>query len=412
MSRLGAGRYPTNAEMPAATTTSVHQLTTSDGARVPGVLRNIPGATTVAVLMHPRQDLTHHGLIPYLVREGYAVWAQQPRSVNNDIALLHEQAILDAAAGHRFLRRHFENVVTVGHSGGGTLSALYHQQANCDPDDRISTTASGRPVPMADVDLPAPDGAIFLAPHPGQGQLLARLIDPSVVDENDPLSRDPDLDPYSPENGFDPEPGHTRYAPDFVARYREAQLARIERIDRAAWEADSATRRARETAFHSGLLRDRQAALAPRIVTVYRTDADLRSVDLTLDPNERKYGSLFGNRPDLTNYGLVGFGRLSTPGAWLSTWSLNHTRADFVRCAPGVTAPTLFLELTGDQACFPQDVQRMTAALASSDLTTGQIRGTHFGAPLHPEDPSGYELAAERMAEWLGQRYGARSAIT
>lgn len=64
-------------------------------------------------------------------------------------------------------------------------------------------------------------------------------------------------------------------------------------------------------------------------------------------------GSQFARRPDLINYGQVGFGRLTTPEAWLSTWSGLSSNSDFVRCAPGVTVPTLFVELTGDQAAFP-----------------------------------------------------------
>ena len=32
---------------------------------------------------------------------------------------------------------------------------------------------------------------------------------------------------------------------------------------------------------------------------------------------------------------LTGFGRLTTPEAWLSTWSGLSCNADFVRCAPG-----------------------------------------------------------------------------
>ena len=33
----------------------------------------------------------------------------------------------------------------------------------------------------------------------------------------------------------------------------------------------------------------------PRIITVFRTDADPRTVDLSLDPSERPYGSLFAS---------------------------------------------------------------------------------------------------------------------
>jgi hypothetical protein len=98
-SRLGAGRYIDAARAPEATVTSTHELATADGAKVSGVLRVVPGARTVVTLMHPRQDLTHHVLVPELLARGFAVWTQGTRSVNNDIALVHEQALLDAAAG-------------------------------------------------------------------------------------------------------------------------------------------------------------------------------------------------------------------------------------------------------------------------------------------------------------------------
>ena len=97
--RLGAGRYLAAGSRPESAVTSVHELTTADGATVRGVLATVPGARTVVGLMHPRQDLTHHPLVPPLLRAGAAVWTQHTRSVNNDLSLLHEQALLDVAAG-------------------------------------------------------------------------------------------------------------------------------------------------------------------------------------------------------------------------------------------------------------------------------------------------------------------------
>ena len=318
----------------------MHQLTTSDGATVSGVLRTVPGARTVVCIMHPRQDVTHHVLVPELLMRGFAVWTQGTRSVNNDLSLVHEQALLDAAAGQAFLRgRDFAAVVTLGHSGGGTLFAFYGQQAARPAGERIARTPAGRPAGLAGTDMPVPDGAVFMAPHPGPGALLLRLIDPSVTDERDPLSADPGLDPYHPANGFVPAPGHSHYDPGFVERYRQAQHDRIARIDAEARRRAADAAAARQAFRLSEDPADRRTALAPRVITVYRTDADLRSVDLSLDPNDRPYGSLFGRRPDLTNYGLVGFGRFSTPDAWLSTWSARSTNADFLRCAPGVTGP-------------------------------------------------------------------------
>jgi hypothetical protein len=121
--------------------------------------------------------------------------------------------------------------------------------------------------------------------------------------------------------------------------------------------------------------------------------------------NRRPYGSLFGRRPDLINYGQVGFGRLTTPEAWLSTWSGLSSNANFVRCAPGIIIPILFVELTGDQAAFPTDTGRMVDALGSADLTHVPVRGTHFGGAIHPGEPTGNDLAGVEIVEWLRERH-------
>ncbi len=404
--RLGAGRYLDAAEIPSGTVTSVHELATADGAKVSGVLRTLPGADTVVSIMHPRQDTTHHVLVPELLARGFAVWTQGTRSPNNDLNLIHEQAVLDVAAGQVFLRdKGFGTRVTLGHSGGGTLFAFYHQQAGLTPELRIAATPSGRPVDLASADMPVPDAAVFLAPHPGQGALLQRLIDPSVADESDPLSVIDEFDPFSAANGFATPPESSSYSGEFIDHYRSAQADRIARIDAEARARVALADEARARFKVSQDPRDRRAALAPRVITVYRTDADLRFVDLSLDPNERPYGSLFGRRPDLTDYGLVGFGRLVTPEAWLSTWSANTTNADFVRCAPGVGVPTLFIELTGDAACFPDDAQRMVAALGTGDVDHRRVAGTHFGGPIRPGAPTGASLAAVEIGDWLAERF-------
>ena len=402
MSRLGAGRWVDAGGFPEGTVENTHELTTDDGAKVTGVLRTVPGATTVVCIAHPRQDVTHHVLVPDLLARGYAVWTQVTRSPNNDISLLHEQALLDLAAGQRLLRdRGWARVVTLGHSGGGTLFAFYHQQAGLPGEERIARGPSGRPTGLPEAELPQPDAAIFLAPHPGQGEVLLRLIDPSVVDENDPMSIDPDLDPYRAANGFVPAPNWSSYDPQFIERYRRAQRERIERIDAVARERAAEASSARKAFAASNDPVDRRRALAPRVLTVYRTDADLRCVDRSLDPNERPYGSLFGRRPDLTNYGLVGFSRLVTPDAWLSTWSVTTSSANFLRCAPGITVPTLLIEFTGDQACFPSDIERMRNTLGAKDLTVTSVAGLHFGGPIAEGAPTGAELAGREIGPWL-----------
>jgi hypothetical protein len=216
---------------------------------------------------------------------------------------------------------------------------------------------------------------------------------------------DPGLNAFDQRHGFANPPASSRYREDFLARYREAQRARVARIDERAREylAGAVAARARYASTKDPA--DWRRSIAPRILTVYRTDADPRTVDLSLDPNERSYGSVFGRRPDLTNYGLAGFGRLTTPEAWLSTWSGLSSQADFVRCAPGVTVPSLFIELTGDQAAFPEESRRMSEALGSADRTVTAVRGTHFGGPITPEEPTGNELAGREIRRWLEARH-------
>ncbi|MFG3522045.1 alpha/beta hydrolase [Nocardia nova] len=403
---LGAGRYIAAGQRPPETTTTVHELETSDGAKVRGVLSTVPGASTVVCLMHPRQDVTHHPLVPGLLAAGAAVWTQHTRSVNNDLTLIHEQALLDVAAGMVFLRdRGFDSIVPLGHSGGGTLYAYYLEQAGLEPAQRIAVTPGGRPSGLAEAEMPTVDGAIFLAPHPGQGKLLLGCIDPSVTDEFDPMSVDPDLNAFDPANGFAEPPQSSTYSTEFAERYRAAQRARVQKIDDYARESLQRSADARRRYATTKSAQDKREAIAPRIMTVYRTDADLRTMDLTIDPNDRPYGSVMGRRPDLINYGFVGFGRLTTPEAWLSTWSGISSNAAFARCAPGVRVPTLFIELTGDQSAFPTETAQMVSALGAEDRTHIAARGTHFGGAITAGEPTGNVVAGAHIADWLETRF-------
>ena len=376
------------------------------------MLRRPARAGVVVTLMHPRQDVTFHPLVPLLARgrlcgldPGIPITQQRPQSVARaGNSRLRGWTGVPAEAG-------FAAVIPIGHSGGAALAAFYLQQAALPPDRRLTLAPSGRPSPSGCGSMPVPEGFVALAPHPGQGALLERVIDPSVVDESDPLSVDPALDAFNPDNGFRPAPASSRYGEDFIRAYRAGQHARIRRIDAARRHPRGTASAGQRTLSRLGrsTRSTGRAGTGARCLSP-RTDADLRNVDLSLDPNRRHYGSLFGRRPDLTNYGLVGFGRLSTAEAWMSTWSANTTNANFLRCASDIAVPTLLLEFTGDQASFPSDIAGYARAMPAADLPTA-VDGTHFGGPLTPDQPTGNKLAAEAIVDWMAERFLMSTAV-
>src|SRR5213593_4764365 len=91
-------------DVPSGTTTRNVVLRTADGAATSGSLYVNGSVDTVVCIMHPREFMACHYLIPDIVDAGYAAWSQSPRSVGNDIRLEHEFALYDVAAGLQFLR--------------------------------------------------------------------------------------------------------------------------------------------------------------------------------------------------------------------------------------------------------------------------------------------------------------------
>jgi hypothetical protein len=75
-------------------------------------------------VIHPRLDMGGHPMIGLLLEAGVAVRSQGMRAVGTDHAPVHEQALLDVAAGYAIPRGRYDRVVALGHSGGGTLQSF------------------------------------------------------------------------------------------------------------------------------------------------------------------------------------------------------------------------------------------------------------------------------------------------
>jgi pimeloyl-ACP methyl ester carboxylesterase len=396
-------------DVPPGTVTTNVVLRTADQAATGGSLyRPATPTDTVVCVMHPREFMACHYLIPDIVGAGYAAWSQSPRSVGNDLRLEHELALHDVATGLAYLRSvGFRRIVLLGNSGGAGLYAFYAQQSALPGARRVARTPGGRPTQLAELDMPAVDGLVLVGPHPGQGALLLNCIDPSVTVEDDPMSVDPMLDPLSPANGYAGK-GSTRYSPQFIDRYRTAQRERVARIDaraRSLIERRQAARQRVKEAGQGASAEDRRVAAHTPIINVWRTDGDLRCFDLSLDPSERKFGSLWGPDPYASNFGAVGFARQCTPESWLSTWSALSSNASLAKTAPAITQPVLIVEYTGDQACFPGDVQRIVEAIASRDKRHERVRGDHHGRALAAGEEPGRLEAGRLLAQWLREQF-------
>ena len=363
------------------------RLVSPDGALVRGLLWTPPGGArwkTAVILSHPRGDFSVHYACPLLAAAGYAVLGFGTRYMNNDIDCLHESCIVDVRTAHdEMKRRGAEAVVLLGNSGGGSLMAL------------------------ANAELEIGDGWIGMAAHPGEGVFMTQVIDPSVADESDPLSRLPELDMYEPDNGWRPWPEPCTYDRAWLARYRAAQLERVARIDAVAERsiADAADAHQRlqvvdKSTDVQGYRNLRARAVVTKYLTIYRTLADPAYLDLSIEPDERPLGSLFAFPDPLdANYGRGGLARTMTARGWLSTWSGRSSHAKLADTMPKVRVPTILLHPTADTEIRRSQAKQIAESAGASDTTYVELTG----APHYLEGHRPKALAV--VADWLAARF-------
>jgi pimeloyl-ACP methyl ester carboxylesterase len=298
-----------------------------------GVYWTPSGATPdiAMIATHYNVDFSEHYIAEYVAARGMGFLGWNTRYRGNEQYFILEQAVLDIGAGVQWLRdQGVGTVVILGNSGGGSLMAAYQSQA--------------------EGDLRA-DLYISLQAHLGRPEVFTAWLDPSVTDETDPFSVDPALDMFDERNG-------PPFTPEFVQRYRAAQVSRNDKI----------------TAYAKA-----QLELYPqdRLFFVDRVWADPRFTDLSLDPSERKWGCYMGD-PKWANYSPYGLGRVNTCRSWLSMWSLQESGCSAAAHFPLVTEPSLLVQSLGDAGIFPSDAQQMFDLMGAKDKTIEMVKGDHY----------------------------------
>jgi pimeloyl-ACP methyl ester carboxylesterase len=208
-------------------------------------------------------------------------------------------------------------------------------------------------------------------------------MDPSIQDEARPFERDPALNIYDPAC-----PAQPPYGDDFVATFRAAQIARNRRIT-ARTKAQLAELKAKGDPD------------AERCFIVQGTMSDVRWLDPSQDPSDRKPGTCYLGDPRIVNDGPVGLGRFTTLRSWLSQWSYDESRANGIANAGRISCPLLAINNTADLACTPSHAQRLFDATASKDKTLVQIEGAdHYYAERRDLLPK----AVANVNQWLDAR--------
>lgn len=330
------------------------------------------------LILHPAVNFMQHYLIEPLAAHGHGALGLNSRFINNDSQLLMERVIQDVGAGVKFLREQgFAKVVLIGNSGGGSVDCFYQSQAE---HLTVKTTPDGRAIDLRQDDFPRADAIALASAHTSRAHQFRDCLDPSVIDESDPLAADPELDMFNPANG----PPYDRA---WLARYRAAQGARYERLNN--WvlarlrylDAMGKEARARDQAF-----------------IVHRTYARPETLDATIDPNDRPAeGTIWGSGV-ATNYSPNVLGRYTTLRSFLSQWS-KLSRADGPARLAETSVPVLNVVFSADEGIYPSESQLYSQAAKGRCTEYLLKRATHFPYKLPDGAPIIAELA-DAISNW------------
>lgn len=410
--------------------------------RVDGVLRRgARPSSTVVLQTHPRlpsdQNLTVwpmealplHGIDTFAYNNRYA-----NSTAGTELITVWEDIALDVAAAVAEMRRlGYRHVILYGFSAGGPTVVYYqHVAERGNAAFNGGATLSGFTGFLADGRerrLPPVDGLVLQNGTTGTGYSFLARLDGSVVDEAT-ARRDPELDPFEPANGYDPETGAAAYAPGFLRRYYRAQALRMNRL------IDEALARRED------VLAGRARFLEDELMTIAGIRAEPASIDLRLSSATRDPWPVHPDgraaiaRSDRAvvpgyrrrNLSFRDGGTVHTLRSFLSyravrvdpdrfdpeaargedggvdLTSVNSTTA---ACLAGTTVPLLVTAGTADtQVHLPHAEMAYHAAARTADRTIAIIGGAeHDMSPAGPGAGDTRAAHLDVLAAWIRDRF-------
>ena len=336
---------------------------------------------TVLVSMHPIGGTMGLPVMPKFAEAGLHVLAMDSRYRGVDYALIMEKVALDLGAVVRYARETlgYKNVIMLGWSGGGALSAFYQAQAE---KPTVTDSPGGGGPDLTKAGLIPGDAVIEIAAHCSRHTTLTEWMDASILDEQNPEVRDVALDIYGEEV-------KAPFSDEFITRYRAAQIARNRRI--TSWVKEKLQ-----------YLRDSGRPNEEYAFVTHGTMADPRWLDPSIDPNEREPNWCYLGEPRIVNMSPVGLARFSTLRSWLSQWSWDDANADGPKSLATVERPVMVINNSADDACTPSHSQRLFDAISHDRKAYFDIKGASHYYQSQPELAT---QAANHIKSWLGD-YG------
>ena len=328
---------------------------------------------TAFIASHYNVDFKEHYLGSLMAARGFGFLGFNTRYAGAEPWFILEHALIDLGEGVRWLREEkgVETIVLLGNSGGGSLMAAYQSVAH--GVDLIP--APDMKLPTGIHDLIPGDLYVSLNAHGGRPEVLTDWMDPSVTDESDPLSIDESLNMYNPENG-------PPYDTAFIEKYRAAQRARNQKI--TDWALAEIKRLSEKGVYE-------------RVFTMQRVWADLRLMDVTIDPSDREVGVCYAGDARRANFDARGIGNCSSLRSWLSMWSMSHSQCRGAPHLAKIREPALVVQSMADTGVFPSDAKLIYEHLGAEDKELVFIAGDHY---LQEPSPARDEVA-DLIADWV-----------